>query len=460
MLFAVAQVLDLQPALGEFVLPEHQRQPRPRTVGRLHRALEATIAVSQVDTDPGGAQSACDTDEFGFGRRAQRHSEDLAAGRLGARDTLGLQRQHRPVDADPEPDARQILLGAQLSHQTVVAPAAADARLRTETVVDEFERGLRVVVQAAHQTRVDLVDDTQPVQVRQDEVEVRLRVVGQIVDEQRCACGRRLDLGPLVVEDTQRVDLGAHPGGLVEIEPEQELLQRLSIARTALVVTQRGDLEPEPRQAEAAIALVGDRDDLGVQRRVVDTDRLDADLLQLAVPAGLRLLVAEERPGVADLHRQLAAVEAVLDHRAHHARGALGTQRHRAVAAVGEGVHLLAHDIGRLPDPACEQRGVLEHRQFDVAVAGTTRCVGERVPDPPEVRRVRREVVRDAPGGLKCSAHSPCRPFGRVLWCSRPARKGLLALSWPMVVWGPWPGRTSVSAGSGRSFAAIESSNC
>ena len=115
------------------------------------------------------------------------------------------------------------------------------------------------------------------------------------------------------VEHAQRVDLGAHPGGLVEIEPEQELLQRLSIARPALVVTQRGDLQPEPSQPESAIALVGDRDDLGVERRVVDTDRLDADLLQLAVAASLRAFVAEEGAKVIELDRQLTAVDVVLD---------------------------------------------------------------------------------------------------------------------------------------------------
>ncbi len=39
------------------------------------------------------------------------------------------------------------------------------------------------------------------------------------------------------------------------------------------------------------------RDDLGVQGGVVDAERLDPDLLELAEPPGLRLLVAEHRAG-------------------------------------------------------------------------------------------------------------------------------------------------------------------
>ena len=146
---------------------------------------------------------------------------------------------------------------------------------------------------------------------------------------------------PLVVEHPQRVDLGAPPGLLVEVEPEQEVLQQLPVLRPAAVVAQRGDLQPEPVEPERPEPGVGDRDHLGVQRGVVDTDRLDPDLLQLTVAAGLRALVAEERTRVAELDRQRAAVQAVLDHRADHPGGALRPQRHRPVAAVGEGVHLL-----------------------------------------------------------------------------------------------------------------------
>ena len=202
----------------------------------------------------------------------------------------------------------------------------------------------------------------------------------------------------LVVEHPQRVDLRAGPGGLVEVEREQEVLQQFPVGRPAGVVAERGDLQPEPGQAQRPESGVGDRDHLGVQRGVVDTDRLHTHLLQLPVAAGLRTFVSEERPRVAQLHRQSAPVQAVLDDRAHDACGALRSQRHRAVAAVGEGVHLLGHHIGGFTHASREQRGVLEDRQFDVAVAGPPRGGQQTVTDGDELCRLRRQVVGDALG--------------------------------------------------------------
>ena len=201
-------------------------------------------------------------------------------------------------------------------------------------------------------------------------LEMVLGGIGEVVEHHRRVGGQLAHVRALVVEHPQRVERCALPGRLIEVEPEQELLQQLPVLRPAGVVAQRGDLQPEAVQSQRAETGVGDGDDLGVQGRVVDPDRLDADLLELPVAPGLRALVAEERPGVAELDRQRAAVQAVLDHRAHHPRGALRPQRHRPVAAVGEGVHLLGHHVGGLPHPAGEQRGVLEDRQLDVAVAG------------------------------------------------------------------------------------------
>ena len=265
-------------------------------------------------------------------------------------------------------------------------------------VVHELERGLGVVVQPAHHPRVDDIRHAQRVQVRQHGVEVLLGDIGQVVEQHRGIGRHRAHLGPLVVEHPQRVDLGAPSGVLVEVELKQELLQQFPILRAAAVIAQRGDFQPEPVEAQRAETGVGDRDHLGVQRRVVDADRLDTDLLQLAVAAGLRTLVAEERARVTQFHRQRAAVQAVFDHRAHHAGGALGPQRHRAVAAVGEGVHLLGHHIGGLADAAGEQRGVLEDRQLDVAVAGPAGGGQQAVAHRDELRRIRRDVVRHSLG--------------------------------------------------------------
>ena len=181
---------------------------------------------------------------------------------------------------------------------------------------------------------------------------------------------------------------------LVEIEPKEELLQQFPVLRAAALVPQRGDLQPEALQAQRAEAGVGDGDHLGVQSRIVDADRLHPDLLQLAIAAGLRTFIAEKRARVAEFHRQRAAVQAVFDHRAHHAGGALRPQRHRAVTAVGERVHLLGHHVGGFAYAAGEQGGVLEDGQLDIPVTGPARGGEQSVAHRDELCRLRRDVVR------------------------------------------------------------------
>ena len=286
------------------------------------------------------------------------------------------------------------VLSTELAHQAVVAATAADAGLRAQTVMDELESGLGVVVQPAHHARVDDVRHAERVQVGQHGVEVLLGDVGEVVEQHRRVGRHGPHRGPLVVEHPQRIDLGAPAGLVVEVEPKQELLQEFPVLRAAAVVAQRRDLEAEPVQPQRAEAGVGDGDHLGVQRRIVDTDRLHADLLQLPITAGLRTLVAEKRPRITEFDRQRAAVQAVLDHRAHHPGGALGPQRDRAVAAVGEGVHLLGHHVGGFADAAGEQGGVFEDGQFDVAVAGPPGGAQQPVPHGHELGRLRRHVVR------------------------------------------------------------------
>src|SRR4029079_10258797 len=54
------------------------------------------------------------------------------------------------------------------------------------------------------------------------------------------------------------------------------------------------------------------------------------------------------------------------DQRAHDARRVLGTQGDVLPTAIGEGVHLLGHDIGRVADRALEDLGELEDRRRDL----------------------------------------------------------------------------------------------
>ena len=91
--------------------------------------------------------------------------------------------------------------------------------------------------------------------------------------------------------------------------------------------------------------------------------------MELAVAAALRTLVTEHRAAVPEALRG-AVEQAVLVDGAHDGGGAFGTQRELvAVHAVGEGVHLLLHDIGHFADAAGEHLRVFKDRSADFLIA-------------------------------------------------------------------------------------------
>ena len=148
---------------------------------------------------------------------------------------------------------------------------------------------------------------------------------------------------------------------------------------------------------------VQQHDDLGVDAGVVGADRLGADLPELAVAAGLRALVAEERPEVPELHGlRRACASRARGRRGRPARCPRAQQRRTVL----EGVHLLLDDVGRLPHAAREQLGVLEHRRLDAAVAGAPRGSARSVLDRLARGRVGGQHVERAARGLELGAHA------------------------------------------------------
>ena len=129
-------------------------------------------------------------------------------------------------------------------------------------------------------------------------------------------------------------------------------------------------------------------------------DALGAPLVELAVAAGLRAVVAEHRAHVPQPVDAAGLREPVLDQRAHDARRALGPQRQRAALLVGERVHLLGHDVGRLADAAQEQLRRLEDRRADLPVAVARR------------RRLARAVLERLPRRHVASGRMSCVPRG------------------------------------------------
>ena len=148
------------------------------------------------------------------------------------------------------------------------------------------------------------------------------------------------------------------------------------------------EVAPQPREQDHL---------LGVDVRPGEAQRLDVELVELAVAALLRALVAEHRPGEPHPLRPLVA-EVVLDRRAHDARGRFRPQR-QALAGelVVERVHLLLDDVGHRADRAHEERRLLDDRHAQVAIAVEREHAAHRILEAlPQRRLVGQHVVHAA----------------------------------------------------------------
>ena len=170
---------------------------------------------------------------------------------------------------------------------------------------------------------------------------------------------------------------GPELGGEVARVAEEVGAQRFDVARAIRRLPHRVHQHSEPLEPELREEPVRERDHLDVDVGVMRSEDLGAQLPVLAVPALLRALVAEVRREVPGLPRRRRAV---LHVRAHDGCCPFRSQREMAITAVGELVHLLAHDVGAGAD-ALEHLDVLEDRRDDEAVPKASRPVREHADD-------------------------------------------------------------------------------
>ena len=173
---------------------------------------------------------------------------------------------------------------------------------------------------------------------------------------------------------------------------------------------------------------IGQKDDrLGVGQRRVGADHLGVDLVELAIAARLRALVAEERSPAPELHGLRKRVHAVLDVCAADRGCRLRAKRQAAPALVLEREHLLLDDVRGLPDSPCEQLSLLEHRRLDPPVP----CALERGRcgdvDARPRRRVGGQDIERPARGFELGGHGEAR-LSRGQAAPGPAL-GLVALS-------------------------------
>ena len=218
-----------------------------------------------------------------------------------------------------------------------------------------------------------------------------------------------LVLGHLAVEDPEGVRLGAplavaaEPADIFAERRDQGLAERGTARRAAHRVHDQfdaGDAQlPDQRPREV--------EHLGVDRRVRDAEDLDVELMELAVPALLRPLVPEHRAEQVHLRRRHRLLEAVLDKRAHEARRRLGAQGDALAPLVGEGVHLLLDDVGRLARALGEQFLAFDDRRADLGVAvALEEPPRHRLHALPALHLARQDVV----GSPDRWNHAPLRP--------------------------------------------------
>ncbi len=125
-------------------------------------------------------------------------------------------------------------------------------------------------------------------------------------------------------------------------------------------------IEPDvPVEAQAKL------DQLRVDGRPGITDRLDVELPELAVAAGLRAVVAEHRPDERELHRLGPGLHPVLDVGAHDSGGGLRAERPGLglFGARRDPEQLLLDDVRHLADTALEDLGLFDEGRLDLAVA-------------------------------------------------------------------------------------------
>ena len=365
-----------------------------RSARRMRRCRLPGIA--ELDDEPGVAQPSASTSMPRFGGLADRHQRDRARRRRRLGD------QHRqPLDAGGPADPRHRRPAHQLD-QPVVAAAGHHRALRAEIGRDELEGGVGVIVEAAHQARVQPVGDAEPVEPVAHPREERRATPRS--DSRRKSGASAADAAGRPDPSNRGCAAGCGRAGAGC--PPTVRMRAPRNSRPARRDRRRGSrgspsvLSSSTTRSAMPSALqdaLPERDDLDIGLRLRHPEQLDADLVELAEAALLRPLVAEHRAAVEEFQRRRLG-QPVRQHRAHDPGGVLRPQRHLFAAAIGEGVHLLRHDVGVLADRPREDFGELEDRRRDLGKAVKRRRLARGLADPAVAPR------RPRATGLACRA--------------------------------------------------------
>src|SRR6185369_2201842 len=306
---------------------------------------------------------------------------------------LRAQQRHQAFLAQ-RPADRRGRFATKLCDQPVVAAARTNGSLRAELGGQPLENGVRIVVEPAHQARIEHVLDADRIEMPAQPGEMLTRLFVQVLREYWRAGDHVLQLRILAVENAQRIAFEAPQAVGVELRlMAREVLDQLFTidpprsGRAERIEMQLDALQPQRAQQPRA-----EHDQLRVDVGTGKAECFGIELIELAEAPRLRPLVTEHRTGAPDA-LPLVVQQAVADHRAHDAGGRFGTQRQGVAARILEGEHLLLHDVGELADRALEQRRVLDDRHADFLVAVRGEQLARDAFEAMPARDVRREDV-------------------------------------------------------------------
>src|SRR5438309_391184 len=311
---AVGQRLQRPQTFGHFVVAGNERVLRAEFVRLAEGFAKFLLHRRQLHAESCLAQIFRCAD--GGRLRALAHPRDVyVAALLNRRLPAFLQRQDQAVFANGKADT----LGwrtAQQFYQPIVASAAADGILRTESLRRDFKRGAHVIVEAAHKSPVLAVDYSAHFELMFYGSVVLRAVLAQVIGDARQLGDDGLLAFEFGIEDTQRVRFNAP----LAVRPELVLhfqergAQQFDIFGAAFAAADRIDIELDALQFQAVEKRHDHFDHFGVDRwSVTAAQHFRANLIKLPVAPLLRALAPEHRPYVIQLHRLRQLLHSMLD---------------------------------------------------------------------------------------------------------------------------------------------------
>jgi len=167
-----------------------------------------------------------------------------------------------------------------------------------------------------------------------------------------------------------------------------------AMARTLFRITDGVQFQTDVFQTQIVPQAAAHHDHFRVHVRTGKAHGFAAELVELAIAATLRTLVAEHGARVPQAFRAFVH-QIVFDHGTHGTGRTFRTQGQLVtVHGIGEGVHFLFHDVGHGADGTREQRSVFHDRRADLleAIALHHRLCGV-LEQLPQVAVGRQDVV-------------------------------------------------------------------